>query len=106
QECLEVRARIRLHAPYRIQRRLELQKGAGGGDDECDAADRRGEDARSSLTRSVEKTLDGKPPFAPDKVIQLVDDLSAHRISAEDQPRDSSGDKEYRRNREQCVVGQ
>jgi hypothetical protein len=50
QECLEVSTRIRLHPPYRVQRRLELEERAGGGDDERDAADRGGDDARSSLT--------------------------------------------------------
>ena len=106
QECLEVRTRIRLHPPYRVQRGLELEERAGGGGDECDAADRGGEDPHSSLTHSIEKTLYGVRTLAPDKVIQLVNDLSAHRIGAEDQTRNSSCDKQYRRDRKQCVVGQ
>src|SRR4030095_4291230 len=104
QECLEVRTRTRLHAPYRVQRGLELEERAGGGDDECDAADRGGEDARSSLHRSIEKTLYNVRTLAPDKVIELVDDLSAHRISVEDETRNSSGDEEYWRDCKQCVI--
>ena len=99
-------ARIRLHPPHRVQRRLELEERAGGGDDERDAADRGGDDARSSLTRSIEKTLYGVRTLAPDKVIELVDDLSAHRVGAEDQTRNSSCDKQYWCDREQCVIGQ
>jgi hypothetical protein len=89
QECLEVCTRIRLHSPDGVQRRLELEEGAGRGDDECDAADRGGEDADSSLTRTSEKTLYGLRTFAPDQVIELTDDLAAHRVGAEDQTRNA-----------------
>jgi hypothetical protein len=74
-----VRTRIRLHPPYRVQRRLELEKRTGRGNDERHAADRGGDDARPSLTRSIEKALYGARTLASDKMIELVDDLSAQR---------------------------
>src|SRR6476661_7667541 len=70
----------------------ELEERTGRSDDECDAADGRGDDARLSLTRSIEKALYGARTLAPDKVIELVDDHSAHRIGIEDETGDPSGD--------------
>jgi NAD(P)H-binding len=66
QEGLQVRTRIRLHTPHRVQCGLELEERTGRGDDECDAADRGGDDARPSLTRSIEKALYGARTLAPD----------------------------------------
>jgi hypothetical protein len=48
-----------LRAASRVRARWLRDGESVGGDDECDAADRGGEDARSSLTRSIEKTLYG-----------------------------------------------
>jgi hypothetical protein len=87
-----VRTRIRLHTPHRVQRGLELEERAGRGDNKCDAADRGGDDACPSLTRSIEKALYGARTPAPDQVIELVDDLSAYRIGVEDETGDPSGD--------------
>ena len=101
-----MRTRIRLHTPHRVQRGLELEERAGRGHHKCDAADRGGDDACPSLTRSIEKTLHGVRTLPPDKVIDLGDDLSAHRIGAEDEPRDSSCDQQYWRDRKQRVVGE
>ena len=105
-ECLQVRTRIRLHTPHRVQRGLELEERTGRGDDKCDAADRGGDDARPSLTRSIEKALYGARTLAPDQVIELADDLSAHRLGVEDETGDPSGDQQDGRDREQRVVGQ
>ena len=87
-ECLQVRTRIRLHTPHRVQRGLELEERAGRGDNKCDAADRGGDDACPSLTRSIEKALYGARTPVPDQVIELVDDLSAYRIGVEDETGD------------------
>jgi hypothetical protein len=63
-------------------------------------------DARPSLTRSIEKTLDGVRALGPDRVIELADDRSAHRISVEDQTGNPSSDQQYWRDREQGALGQ
>ncbi len=44
---------------------------------------------------TLEKTLHGVRTLAPDKVIELGDDLSAHRIGAEDETRNRGCDKQY-----------
>ena len=49
--------------------------------------------ARPSLTRSIEKTLDRVRALGPGRVIELVDDRSAHRISVEDQTGNPSSDQ-------------
>jgi hypothetical protein len=60
---------------------LELQERTGRCDNERDAADRGGDNARPSLTRFIEKALDGARTLAPDQVIELADDLSPRTAS-------------------------
>ena len=83
---------MRLHAPDRIQRRLEFEECSGGRDDEGDAADNGGDDPTSALTRSLEKTLHRPRAFASDELIELADNFPADGIGAEDHSRDRGSD--------------
>ena len=57
-------ARVGFDPPDRVQGPLELEECASGGDDEGNAPDDGGEDARASLAGSLEQALDGERALA------------------------------------------
>ena len=62
--------------------------------------------AGATLAGAFEKALHGERALAPDEMIELADDLAAHRLGAEHHAGDRGGDQQDRRDREQRVVGE
>ena len=63
-------------------------------------------DAGAPLAGAFEQALHGERALASDEVIELADDLAAHRLGAEHHAGDRGGDQQDRRDREQRVVGE
>ncbi len=55
---------------------------------------------------AFEQALHGERAFAADEVIELADDLAAHRLGAEHHAGDRGRDQQDRRDRKQRVVGE
>ena len=88
--------------PVPVQRSLELQKRAGGGDDEGDAADHGREHARLLLAGALEQTLHGARALASNQVIELSHELAADGLGAENHTCDRGCDEEEARSQRAC----
>ena len=64
------------------------------------------EDAGRTMGGAFEQALDGERALAPDEMIELADDLAAHRLGAEHHAGDRRRDQQDRCDREQRVKGE
>ena len=103
EELPQVSVRRRLHAPDRVERRLQLEERAARRQHERDPAGDRGNGVVLALRRPLQQRLNGLAAFGADEPVNLADDLAAHRVGPEDRARDRDGDDQDRRDRKQRV---
>jgi hypothetical protein len=97
---------LRAGAPDAIQRVLQLAEDRHRAQEQHRKSGDRGDGAALGLVGGLQQPLHRRGALVAHEAAQLVEDLAARRVAAEDQPGEADDDEQQRRDGKQRVVGE